>query len=374
MALHKLRGRKSMAVACIAVIGLLVGVWAVSGGSPAGVARLAAPGTGTGPVPAPGSGSSPAAPGGSSTGAVDRAQYIVPDTTGGPSSSAADPSGNFRFLCYFSHLAADDPIVFPGRPGASHLHMFFGNASADASSTYASLRASGSSTCAGGPLNRSAYWIPAMFDAGEKVVIPDYITVYYKGNGPSAAQIRDIRVFPEGLKMIAGYDMARPGQDTHFAWDCEKGGVSSQTIPSCPAGQRVGVRLIFPTCWDGANLDSADHRDHMAYGSNVAGVWSCPAGHPVLLPEYQIGVWFANDGDSANWHLASDRMPGKTTYPNGSSFHADWFGGWDPLTMKTWVSKCIDALKNCGDGELGDGTSLSSPTTYDGPMKVVAPG
>src|SRR4051812_19414717 len=28
--------------------------------------------------------------------------------------------------CPYSHSAKDDPIKFPGRPGASHLHDFFG--------------------------------------------------------------------------------------------------------------------------------------------------------------------------------------------------------------------------------------------------------
>ena len=28
--------------------------------------------------------------------------------------------------CPYSHSAPDDPIRFPGQPGASHLHDFFG--------------------------------------------------------------------------------------------------------------------------------------------------------------------------------------------------------------------------------------------------------
>ena len=35
---------------------------------------------------------------------------------------------NFVSACTFSHAAADDPIVFPGRSGASHHHSFVGNA------------------------------------------------------------------------------------------------------------------------------------------------------------------------------------------------------------------------------------------------------
>src|SRR5436190_8376748 len=54
--------------------------------------------------------------------------------------------GVFATLCRFSHEAPDDPIVYPGQAGKSHLHTFFGNASTDAASTYDSLRAS-DTTC-----------------------------------------------------------------------------------------------------------------------------------------------------------------------------------------------------------------------------------
>ena len=46
---------------------------------------------------------------------------------------------SLKIECGASHAAADDPIVFPGQPGAAHLHEFFGNTSTNASSTYASM-------------------------------------------------------------------------------------------------------------------------------------------------------------------------------------------------------------------------------------------
>ena len=32
--------------------------------------------------------------------------------------------------CGYSHPLTDDPIVFPGQPGASHFHDFFGDVGA----------------------------------------------------------------------------------------------------------------------------------------------------------------------------------------------------------------------------------------------------
>ena len=96
-----------------------------------------------------------------------------------PASAAPDVVGAFRFVCSAGQLLHDDPIVYPGQPGKSHLHQFFGNTGANASSTYASLRKSGQSTCMS-PLNRSAYWMPAMLDGKGNVVRPDHVTIYYK--------------------------------------------------------------------------------------------------------------------------------------------------------------------------------------------------
>src|SRR5436190_1553600 len=53
---------------------------------------------------------------------------------------------NFLGSCTFSHMAMDDPIVYPRQPGASHDHSFVGNTTTNAFSTVRSLRA-GSSTC-----------------------------------------------------------------------------------------------------------------------------------------------------------------------------------------------------------------------------------
>jgi hypothetical protein len=39
----------------------------------------------------------------------------------------------FRADCKYSHRKADDPIVAPGLPGASHMHSFVGNKAVDAS-------------------------------------------------------------------------------------------------------------------------------------------------------------------------------------------------------------------------------------------------
>src|SRR3954447_20280216 len=57
-----------------------------------------------------------------------------------PGSMGVDPVGAFRMVCGAGQLSYDDPIVYPGQPGKSHLHQFYGNLGANAFSTYQSLR------------------------------------------------------------------------------------------------------------------------------------------------------------------------------------------------------------------------------------------
>ena len=54
---------------------------------------------------------------------------------GRPNSELSYDGALFAASCAFSHSADDDPIVFPGRPGLSHRHDFFGSTRTDADST-----------------------------------------------------------------------------------------------------------------------------------------------------------------------------------------------------------------------------------------------
>jgi hypothetical protein len=198
-----------------------------------------------------------------------------------------------------------------------------------------------------------------VFDAQGRVVVPEYISVYYKGPGyaPDGRQV-PVQSLPAGLRMIAGADPADHAAPSAHQWYCERTQQKSATIPSCPSGELV---------------DSADHRSHLAYLRYDNGVRACPASHPVPLPEFTLGIWFQHEGDSASWYLASDRMPGMPVHPNGSSFHSDWFGAWHPAVQQTWIERCINGLLNCSGGQLGDGTELAAATDYVGPRRLAPP-
>jgi Domain of unknown function (DUF1996) len=274
----------------------------------------------------------------------------------------SDGTGAFRTVCSFSHMNFDDPIVYPGQVGRSHLHAYFGNTAASAHSTAWTIANTGNSTCRGGILNRSSYWVPAIVDTRNGVpVTPSEMLVYYK-TGYGGVPPQTVKVPPAGLRMIAGDMMASSRQNDHYGWYCS--GVShplNETIPqNCTAGEDLVMVLGFPQCWDGVNLDSPNHKSHMAYpvGNDSPLGNGCPASHPVPLPEITYNVRFpvTEAGSTATWRLSSDMYA--NSIRGGYSAHGDWFNGWEPDALRAFVINCDNAAMDCHAHLLGDGREI----------------
>jgi hypothetical protein len=267
----------------------------------------------------------------------------------------SDGTGAFRTVCDFSHMNFDDPIVYPGQPGKAHLHAYFGNTGANASSTATSIRTTGNSTCRGGTANRTAYWVPSIVDVTtSNAVAPDEMVVYYK-SGYGGVDPEDVRAMPTGLRMIAG-DMASSSAQSRVHWECESEGYPSRIdhLPVCGAGDRVLMMLEFPQCWNGVNLDSANHKSHMAYPTGSG----CPASHPVPIPviTYNVYTRVAPGQDTTMWRLSSDNYD--WSMPGGYSAHGDWFDGWDAGVRDAWIQRCVQAAADCHAHLVGDGRAM----------------
>ena len=260
--------------------------------------------------------------------------------------------GNFRNYCDFSHMNYDDPIVYPGQPGAAHLHSFFGNTGVNARTTTGSLRTSGNGTCSGGIANRSAYWVPSLLDGNGRPVKPTMSLIYYKSGEVPASQTRPM---PAGLRMIAGDAKATRGQsDSVLAW---MGCGWSPFILECGTGGQMWVIVTFPQCWNGRDLDSPDHKSHMAYVRY--GRHSCPASHPVPIPQLAINVfWTQPPGDYRTFRLSSDLAVRGAK--GGQTMHADFIEGWEPSVRRTWNRECVIEGRDCTRG-LGNATMLVDP-------------
>ena len=228
--------------------------------------------------------------------------------------------GIFRINCDFSHSSYNDPIVFPGQENNAHLHRFYGNTLVDHNTNTESLLTTGESTCQGNQLNLTSYWLPALLapkydennqreldGSGEPAwqVVPAVVgnddeahEVFYYSAGID--DLNAIQPLPVGLRIIAGDHMGQPGQaqDTGIVrWHCQSWESNdgdnpnfSSSIPQCFAPDRLRLDIFFPSCWNGVDLDSDDHKSHMAYPINDGGPngTHCPDTHPVpvVRPSY----------------------------------------------------------------------------------------
>lgn len=77
----------------------------------------------------------------------------------------------------------------------------------------------------------------------------------------------------------------------------------------CDFGLRA--EMYFPSCWDGKNDDSPDHRSHVAYPTGVE-AGECPPGFPIRLPTLLFEVIW-------NTHSFVSRGNGQLVLSNGDT-------------------------------------------------------
>ncbi|MEP3191396.1 DUF1996 domain-containing protein [Parasphingorhabdus sp.] len=282
--------------------------------------------------------------------------------------NSSDVVGAFRMNVPSSHLLFDDPIVYPGQPGKAHLHEFFGNFGADAFSTYESLRTTGDSN-AMNRLNRSSYWLPALFYDDHHVLRGDYGTVYYKqrpSDDPIIEQwgAEPIQM-PNGLRFIVGHTM-NGGPVTGKPYvKANVGGTYPDLealLAEVPRDQITALYFAVtgPSLWDGENLDSPDHRSHVGnleFGAHTD--WKQKAVAPIntLIPQITFirKHTILPEDDMSQFRLSSDEMAGT---PRGGSMHMDFFEAWDEDAKNALISGAINDFRNCSNGDFGNGTGM----------------
>lgn len=310
----------------------------------------------------------------------------VPTT--GISRTTGSGEDKVRFVCNSSHAAQEDPILFPGQANAGHMHEFVGNSLAGKDSTYSTLRMTGKSTCPGGPINRTAYWKPALMKelkSGVSVVIRSDLEIFYYSHA-SAASFKKTRI-PNGFAFIGGVNPADPtnaafkaaipagfsqasfygpNNDGFKGWVCM---LSNGTFPNnvtgsanaypalqtpegndpwqgnCVEGSTLYAEVIAPLCWDGKNRTSPDGRSHVRYPIMHSGSERCPTGWwevPTFIAKSDYSVGVGGWADYRHWYLSSDRHGlSKANWRRpGSTFHFDWMNGWDPTALFKWQNEC----------------------------------
>ena len=255
-----------------------------------------------------------------------------------PTASAAsiDHGASFAVRCNFSHRDYDDPINFPGQPGLSHSHDFFGNLTTAASSTYQSMTASGATTTCSRPEDTAGYWIPTVSwkdSTGTYELTANRGVFYYRAGFKN---YRTVQPFAKDLRDINA---------DRITWFCgiNDAGAGSATPPTQCSGGVLSLKIVFPDCVaqgdlsdpnlkpvdptsnyragelinpatgqvidpdTGQVIDSPDHKVHMAESKLQNGVRVCPSDHPIPVPTLTVTISFPMRTRGPLEHLESGR-------------------------------------------------------------------
>jgi len=281
-----------------------------------------------------------------------------------------------------------DPIVTPGKL-SGHSHRVFGASNFDLGSISRSaideynLMVNSPCTTCSLSIDKTAYWVPDLYyqwPNGSLSLVPQAgLTVYYPSRTGSGAQSNPSwKAFPPGLRMLAGSPSRRTFEPTSLndqatSYACLGTTPSPETnafpvdITACIYGLRAQV--WFPMCWDGVNLDSPDHKQHMAYPSNVNG-GDCPATHPVRVPGVFFEILFSITGfpkQNTNpfvWSCGD---------PTGYGLHGDFLNGWDQNVLQNAINDPTCDAKNTNNGNNVKACNTLAPYIINTPCLINHP-
>jgi hypothetical protein len=286
---------------------------------------------------------------------------VVVSSLAVPAARGEPAQGQFVLRCLYSHTLHDDPIVSPGKPGASHSHDFFGNVTVNAHSTVQTML-EGATTCRV-PSDTAGYWAPTAYLNGVPIQ-PTVMRIYYLG--PSQGRVEMI---PAGLQMIGGNKFATtPAQNPHVRWSCGetrdvKTPRSRDPYDCTPYAEQHGfvdgvIAVVdFPSCWTGRSLAP----ESMAYPNSQD---QCSPTFPIVLPKLSERIHYGVMNP-----MNADGTIGLTLSSGPYwTYHADFWNTWQQDRLDQLVQDCIVARVHCGAVDASnkvEWTQQFGTTRYD---------
>lgn len=266
--------------------------------------------------------------------------------------SASAIEGNFLLSCAYDHTASDDPIVFPGSPGAStHPHDFFGTVGITAFTSTPQILGKPTTCAIGG--ETVGMWHPAIVKNGS-LVHPYETSIYYRNN---EAPNQPVYPFPTGLRFVQGDPHNHTPNNYAATYRCYSGGVNSVYIPATCGGSGFEESIYVPACWKGESLNPPDHHPLV----------SCTgAASDIRMPQVQFLLQWP--GSAEGGCLDSDIDEGVSC---GLTSHIDYHFAADPFVFAKIVERCLNAGIQCrvaGTGENNPkGTIYNNSASYPKP-------
>jgi hypothetical protein len=172
------------------------------------------------------------------------------------------------------------------------------------------------------------------------IVRPASVRIEYRGNATSK-----VAPMPKFLRALTGdaKPISRGPANARATWTCS--GFTdrlSDKYPICPPGQQVQRVQDFPGCWDGKNIDSTNHRDHVAFADTRTG--ACKQGF-TAIPQLRITLSYDIPRDvQTKGQYALDSFPEEDHNP--FSDHNDFINVNSAQTMQK-IATCINKGKTC---------------------------
>ncbi|MEU1598734.1 DUF1996 domain-containing protein [Streptomyces sp. NPDC005708] len=210
---------------------------------------------------------------------------VQPNVAAKPRKTRSASNGTFTTRCGVNankNHNTDNVIVAPGvTNGAHHLHDYVGNQKVNAFASNDTFLQGGTSCQNRNDL--SSYYWPVVrvqdgtqdFDQNNdgggkegnvgKILTPVQAQIKYVGSPTSK-----VVAMPQFLRIITGDAKTTTNglANANAHWSCtgfeNKVQLTTQ-YPICPQGSNVVRTFAFQSCWDGQNIDSANHRTHVAF-------------------------------------------------------------------------------------------------------------
>jgi hypothetical protein len=258
---------------------------------------------------------------------------------------------------------SDNVIVAPGvTNGAHHVHDYVGNQDNDAFSTDQDFAKAGTS-CQNKGDKSTYYWPVLRLQDGTKEVDADKQGGGAEGNTGRILTAKKatlnfvgsprgkVVAMPRFLRIITGDAKAfvNGTANANASWSCtgfENKVQLKDKYPLCPSGSDVVRTFKFQSCWDGRNIDSANHRTHVAF-ADAGG--KCPTGFkaiPQLVQRlvYDVDAPSIKDNGKTRPFFSLDSFPEQQHKP--VTDHGDFINVFDAKLMNKAV-QCINTGRKC---------------------------